>query len=283
MPSTTAAPRDLAAVHGAQAPRAQLRERGPQVLDVRALVAADEADQIGRLLRRRRELRIREQRLAPGEGAHREDLDDQHLDHGRDQRLERLVDLREEPLPLPVAPAAPHHPHQHVARDARLLEREIARRLPHLLVAALVAVAGLVARVRLEERPAQMRERGARERLADQRVEIGHLDVADDRAEALDDRDDRERAHDRIAHALAQQQPGLREIRVLRRHQRARHLDQLRPLAREPRLPGSDRRPPVADARRAVGAVRSKPPWQRTPPATSGAWQASLSSSSSLL
>ena len=206
-------------------------------------------------LRRRRDLGIGEQRLAPGEGAHREDFDDEHLRHRREQRLERLVDLREGARALRVAAAAPHQPHQHVARDVRLLEREIARGLPHLLVSALVAVARFVARVRFEERAAQVGERGARDRLADEGAEIGHLDVADDRAEALDDRDDRERAHDRLAHALAQQQLRLRDVRELGRHQLARNLEQCRPVPLQPRLPGADRRRAVSGARRSVDAV----------------------------
>ena len=48
----------------------------------------------------------------------------------------------------------------------------------------------------------EVRERGAVDRLDHERAEVGHLHVADDRAEALDDRDDRERAHDRVAHAV---------------------------------------------------------------------------------
>ncbi len=57
-PSTTTAPDDGAAVLGAQRARARLGQRGAQVLDVRALVAADVADHRAGALRLRRDLGI---------------------------------------------------------------------------------------------------------------------------------------------------------------------------------------------------------------------------------
>ena len=155
------AARDRLAVDRAQRARAQLGERGAQVLDVRLLVAADEAHHVAGGLGRGRDLGVREQANAPVEGAFGEDLDHQHLRHQREHALERLVELRERALgAAPAARVAAHHAHQHVAGDLRLLEREVARGLPHLLVAALVPEARLVARVRLE----QALRRGARAR-----------------------------------------------------------------------------------------------------------------------
>ena len=122
-------------------------------------------------------------------------------------------------------------------------------------MAALVAVARLVPRVRLEETLLQVVQRRALQGLDEEPPQVGHLHVADDGTEALDDGDDREGPHHRIAHALEEQEARLLRVRVLRRHELARDLHELGALSREPRLPGPDRRTPVQGARGAIGAV----------------------------
>ena len=167
-------------------------------------------------------------------------------------RVDRGLDVLA--LPAVVARPAPDEAHQHVARHLRLVERQVARRLPHLLVAALVLVAGLVARVRLEE-ATEVSERRALDGLDDERREIGHDDVANDRPEAFHDGNHRERPHDGFAHPLGKQELRLREGRVLRRDERRRDGEQFMPRGGELRLPCVNRRHAVEGSRRAVRPV----------------------------
>ena len=109
-------------------------------------------------------------------------------------------------------------------------------------MAALVAVARLVARVRLEQALVQVRERGAVDVLDQLAAQVGQRYVADARAEPLDDRDDRERARDRVDHALLEQQLGLRVVRVVRRHVAHRQRDQRVPLVEPGDLEARERR-----------------------------------------
>ena len=204
----------------------------------------------------RGDLGIAKQLLRPLEHVLGEDLDDQHARHHRDRVLESGRELGEQALALAARAAAHHHREQHVLGDLGLREPEVARRLPHLLVAALVAEARLVARVGLEQALAEVRQGRARDVLDHLGAQVGQRQVANPRAEALDDRDDRERARDRIAHALLQQQLGLRIVRVVRRHVLGGQVQERLALAAQPRLPGEDRRTAIAGPRRDVATAR---------------------------
>ena len=218
---------ERAAVDGAQRARAELRERRAQVLDVRLLVALHEAHHVASRLRRGRDLGIREQLDAPLEGALGEHLDHQHLRHQREHALERLVELRERALGARGRARAA--PIMRISTSPGILGFSSARSraASHICLWPPSSWKPDSSRACASKRPSrEVRERGALDRLDDERAQVGHLHVADDRAEALDDRDDGERAHDRVAHAVLQQQRRLRHVRVLRRHQRARDLDQ---------------------------------------------------------
>ena len=171
------------------------------------------------------------------------------------QRSSDLVELGERALALRRAAAAAHHAHQHVARDLRA-SRTRGRARPPTSACGRPPRASPTRRARALRRA---RGGGARARCRRparrQRAEIGNLHVADDGAEALDDRDRRERADDRVAHAVPQQELRLRDVRVLRRHERRVERDERRAFLREPRLPCGDRRPAVERARRAVVSV----------------------------
>ena len=177
-------------------------------------------------------------------------------------------------LPALAAAAGPIMRSSTSPGSCGLLEREVARGLPHLLVAAFVAPARLVARVGLEQsRSREVGEGGAVDRLdARGRAGPGTRDVADDRAEALDDRDHRERAHHRIAHAVraAAASPGRRSGTAAASARRSMSSSGM-PSRGEARLPGA-RWPARGAACAASGSApsASKPPWQRTPLATSG-------------
>ena len=191
---------------------------------MRLLVGLDRRDQRGRTRGIRRDLAVAEQRLRPLEHVLGEDLDHHHVGEECDHVLEAGGELGEHAPPL--AAAAAHHREQHVVRDLGLGQAEVARRLPHLLVAALLAEAGLVARVGFEQAVAEVGEGGAREIAGHLARQVGQGEVADPRAEALHDRDRGERPHHRLAHALLQEQLRLRMVRVVRRDELVRDVDQ---------------------------------------------------------
>ena len=133
---------------------------------MRSLVLTDVRHQPGGGALAGDEVGVGEHCLRPGEGVEGGDLDQQDVDHPLDQHLEveievgedaRLLHLAADPLRVGrrAAPADAHpveHPGRLVLGD-RVLERDVARREPHLLVTGLGFETRLVARVRLEQAP----------------------------------------------------------------------------------------------------------------------------------
>ena len=108
------------------------------------------------------------------------------------------------------------------------LECDVARREPHLLVAALVLEAGLVACVRFVEAAVEVHHRGAVDILDEEAAQIGHLAVPDHRSEPLDRADASERRDERLGHALFEQVRRLRDVRVVLGPRREREVEQRR-------------------------------------------------------
>ena len=204
--------RDLPAGLADERAVAHLGERGAQVVDVRRLVGTDVADERGRLAVAGDEVGVGEHRFGPRERVERRDLDEQQPDHAPDHHLEREVEVGEPAQRFRVAPRlfgrrrlaaglgdahALEHRLRHVLGD-RLLERDVARREPHLLVAAFVFPTRFVARVRLEQAALQVRDRGAGDRLVEVRLQVVDVHGADHRAEALDGADAGERRDRRL-------------------------------------------------------------------------------------
>ena len=149
------------------------------------------------------------------------------------------------------------------------------------------------ARLRLPSRPRRARaprtDRAAGARSRCRRCDSSKCDCrsstlhrADHRAEALDGADARQRRDRRLAHALAEQVLRLRDVR-----------EDLGPRARAARrgsrcrtAPGATAATPRSPARgcsvrgETYAPFASKPPWQRTPPATSGSTTSCPASSS---
>ena len=108
------------------------------------------------------------------------------------------------------------HAHEHRLRHVfghRALERDIARREPHLLVTRLFFPARFVACVRLEETVLKMRDRRAVDALCEVSLQLLDVDRTDHRAETLDRPDARQRADGRPRYALTQQILRLRDVR----------------------------------------------------------------------
>src|ERR1700726_5025925 len=85
---------------------------------------------------------------------------------------------------------------------------------------------GLVTRVRLEKSAGQMRDLGAGNILADETLHRRNRQLADECAEALDDRDLGQYAYERLADAVFQKEARLRDVGRVWRNNIARHLDQ---------------------------------------------------------
>ena len=81
----------------------------------------------------------------------------------------------------------------------RVLEGDVAGGEPHLLVAALVLVAGLVAGVGLVQAAVEVGHGRARDVLVEAALQVGDDRVADHAAEALDGADAGQRGDDRLA------------------------------------------------------------------------------------
>ena len=151
---------------------AHLGQRGRQVLDVRRLVLADVRHEAGRLAVAGHELGVGEQLLGPREHVGGRDLDQQDVDHPPDERLEPEVEIveharRQQPAPRflgigsgarPLAGMPMASSMRAVRSSVGGLERDVAGREPHVLVAGLVVPAGFVAR----RAPRTGRGRGAR-------------------------------------------------------------------------------------------------------------------------
>ena len=138
-----------------------------------------------------------------------------------------------------------------------MIEREVTRREPHLLVAALVFPTGFVTRVRFEQPALQVLDRGAGDRLVEVRLQPLDLHGADHRAEALDRADPRQRRDRRLPHAFAQQVLRLRDVREDLGPELDRRVEDLgAELIAVRLLPRPDRGHTVTRARRDVPAVR---------------------------
>ena len=148
------------------------------------------------------------------------------------------------------------HPRQHLGGlvvRVRPVERDVARREPHVLVTELVGEARLVACVRLEQTPIEVRERSAGNRLDHVILDGAAVDGADEATKALDGADASEDDRDRRRDAAAEQQSRLREVRVARRPLVERRLGDLgAERGAVIRLPGGDRRVTARGPRRQV-------------------------------
>ena len=198
-----------------------------------------------------RDIRIAEQGLRPLEHILREDLQDHDGRHEGDRILQTRRELGESSLSL-RATSPHHHPHEDVVGNLRLVEPEIARGLPHLLVSALVAVARLVARVRLEEPTLQVGERGPGDVLLDRLAQVRQAKLTNASAEALDDRDDGERARNRLHDPFLQEELRLWVVRVVGRNVLRGDVKQRLTFFAQSSLPAGDRGSPVESPRGVV-------------------------------
>ncbi len=225
---------------------------------MRSFVRPDEAHQVGGIVGRVGDFGVGQDLLGPRKRRGGEDFNREHVGHEANQPLHRLAKLREHRDRLAAAPRDDGG--VNFRRDNGIGQRRVARRVPHLAMAALLGPSRLVARMRFEQAAGEMSQRGASGLLADESVERRHRQLANHRAEALDDRDFGQPSHHRLAHARAQQEFHLRNIRHLRRNGIGRNLKQRSPRSSNMLLlPGLDSRHAKSSPRRPVMPVSIKP------------------------
>ena len=220
----------------------------------------------------------------------------QQPDHAAQHHLEREVEVGEPAQRLRgaarllrrrrlAAGRDDAHAHEHRLRHVvgdRVLERDVARREPHLLVAAFVFPTGFVARVRFEQPALQvLRSRcprsTRRSATACRRpARRGSSSRSPRRCRCASATRSSARARPRAAGTSSARRSGTPRAtaRSARRGSRCRTARGATAATRRSRARGSS----CAATRSEPSA--SNPPWQRTPPATSGSttsWSASSS------
>ena len=182
----------------------------------------------------------------------RRDLDEQDADHQRHHHLEVWCDVVRQQTRRVRAwpPGSEAHAGQHrldVQLVGRSLERDVARREPHVAVAGLRLPPRLVAPVRLEEASPEMVDRRPAHVLDEVALHVFRLQQPDVGAVALDRADARKRRHQRLGHTGADQEAGLVDARVRPFPPLERRVDQLggeaRAVLRAPRLDGGTAEP----------------------------------------